>query len=64
MEIVKLNLLDGVKLKRSNKHVALLNLTIYYTRKNIKKSCKNNTFKMSAPTWNLLSIYKKTWRKY
>ena len=25
---------------------------IYYTWKNIKKSCKSNTFKISAPTWN------------
>ena len=24
----------------------------YYTWKNIKKSCKNNKFKISAPTWN------------
>ena len=25
---------------------------IYYTQKNIKKSYKNNNFKISAPTWN------------
>ena len=25
---------------------------IYYTWKNIKKSCKNNKFKISTPTWN------------
>ena len=25
---------------------------IYYTWKNIKKSYKNNKFKISAPTWN------------
>ena len=25
---------------------------IYYSWKNIKKSCKSNTFKISAPTWN------------
>ena len=25
---------------------------IYYTRKNIKKSYKNNTFKISDPKWN------------
>ena len=24
----------------------------YYTQKNIKKSYKNNKFKISAPTWN------------
>ena len=25
---------------------------MYYTWKNIKKSCKNNKLKISAPTWN------------
>ena len=29
-------------------NVALSNRSIYYTLKNIKKSYKNNTFKMSA----------------
>ena len=28
------------------------NLSIYYTWKNIEKSYKNNTFKISTPTWN------------
>ena len=35
-----LNLLDKRNLKRSNKYVALSNLSIYYTWKNIKKSYK------------------------
>ena len=26
------------------------NLSIYWTRKNIKKSCKNNKFKISTPS--------------
>ena len=30
----------------------LSNLSIYYTWKNIKKSYKNNKFKISARTWN------------
>ena len=47
-----LNLSDKVNLKRSDKYVALSNLSIYYTWKNIKKSYKNNKFKISAPTWN------------
>ena len=47
-----LNLSDKVNLKRSDKHVALSNLSIYYTWKNIKKSYKNNKFKILAPTWN------------
>ena len=38
--------------KRSDKYVALSNLTINCTWKNIKKSCKNNKFKISALTWN------------
>ena len=47
-----LNLSNKINLKRSNKYVALSNLSIYYTWKNIKKSYKNNKFKISAPTWN------------
>ena len=34
------------------KTVALSNLSIYYTWKNIKTSYKNNKFKISALTWN------------
>ena len=47
-----LNLLDKINLKRTDRYVALSNLSIYYTWKNIKKSYKNNKFKISAPTWN------------
>ena len=47
-----LNLSDKINLKRSNKYVASSNLSIYYKWKNIKKSYKNNKFKISAPTWN------------
>ena len=32
--------------------MALANLSIYYTRKNIKSKHNNNNFKISAPTWN------------
>ena len=46
-----LNLTDKINLKRSKKYVALSNLSLYYTWKNIK-SHKNNKFKISAPTWN------------
>ena len=45
-----LNLTDKINLKRNDKYVALSNLSIYYTWKNIKKSYKNNKFKTSAPT--------------
>ena len=47
-----LNLLDKINLKRSDKYVALSNLSIYYIQKNIKMSYNNNKFKISAPTWN------------
>ena len=32
--------------------MALANLSIYYTWKNVKLIYKNNKFKISAPTWN------------
>ena len=38
--------------KGVKKSVALSNLTIYYTWKNIKNAQKNNKFDVSAPTWN------------
>ena len=47
-----LNLPDKINLKRSDKYVALSNLRIFYTWKNIKKPYKNNKLKISAPTWN------------
>ena len=47
-----LNLSDKINLKRSVKYVALSNLCIYHPWKNIKKSYKNNKFKISARTWN------------
>ena len=47
-----LNLTDKINLKRSDKYTALSNFSIYYPLKNIKRSCKNNKFKISAPTWN------------
>ena len=32
--------------------MVLANLSIYYTRKNIKYEYNNNKFKISSPTWN------------
>ena len=46
-----LNLTDKIDLRRGKKNIALSNLSIYYTWKNIKKSYNNNKFKMSARTW-------------
>ena len=45
-----LNITDKIDLSRSEKYVALSNLSIYYTWKNIKKSYKNIKFKILAPT--------------
>ena len=47
-----LNLSAEIDLKRSDKYITLSNLSIYYTWENVKKSYKNNTFKLSYPTWN------------
>ena len=44
-----LNLISKISLRRKDKNIALSNLSIYYTWKNIKKSYKNNEFKLSAP---------------
>ena len=49
--ILLLNLTDKIDLRRKDKYIALSNLSIYYTWKNIKKLYKNNKFKISAPTW-------------
>ena len=43
------NALHKINLKKNDKYVALSNISIYYTRKNIEKSYKNNKFKISAP---------------
>ena len=47
-----LNLTDNIYLRRKDKYIALSNLSMYYTWKNIQKAYKNNKFKISAPTWN------------
>ena len=49
---VLLNLTDTINLNRSDKYVALSNLSIYYTWENIKMSYKNNKCKISASIWN------------
>ena len=46
----KLDLTDKLNLKNPNKDMALANLCIYYTWKNIKSEYKNNKFKILAPT--------------
>ena len=48
----KLDLTDKLNLKNLNKNMALANLSIYYTWKNIKSEYNNNKFQFSAPAWN------------
>ena len=48
----RLDLTDKLNLKNPKKNMALANLSIYYTWKNIKTEYNNNKFKVSAPTWN------------
>ena len=50
--VLILKLTDKLDLKGGEKSIALSNLCIYYTQKNIKSSYNNNEFKISAPTWN------------
>ena len=50
--VLVLKLADELDLRRDQKSVALSNLSIYYTWKDIKSSYKNNKFKISAPTWS------------
>ena len=49
---IKDDLIDKLDLRNPNKNMALANLSIYYTWKNVKSIYKNNKFKISAPTWN------------
>ena len=48
----KSDLTDKRNLKNPSKNMALANLIIYNTWKNIKSEYNNNKFKISAPTWN------------
>ena len=50
--VLTLKLTDKLDLRRGQKTVALSNLSINYTWKNIKSSYNNNRFKISAPTWS------------
>ena len=48
--VLVLNLTDKLDLRRGQKRIALSNLSIYYTWKNIKSSYNNNKLKISALT--------------
>ena len=49
--VLVLKLAEKLDLRRSQKTVALSNLSIYYTWKNVESSYNINKFKISAPTW-------------
>ena len=52
--IFRIKLADKINLKDPNKNMALANLSIYHTWKNIcnKSAYNNNIFNISAPIWN------------
>ena len=50
--ILALKLVNKLDLRFGEKVIALSNLSIYYSWKNIKSKYNNNKFKISAPTWN------------
>ena len=50
--VLVLKLTNKLDLRIGEKIIALSNLSIYYTWKNIKSLYNNNKFKISAPTWN------------
>ena len=48
LHVLILKLTKNLDLRTGEKIIALLNLSIYYTSKNIKSSYNNNKFKISA----------------
>ena len=50
--VLKLKLASKLDLRLGAKVIALSNLRIYHTWKNIKSSYNNSKFKISAPPWN------------
>ena len=50
--VLKLKLTSKLDLRLGEKVIALSDLSIYYTWKNMKSSYNNNKFKILAPTWN------------
>ena len=50
--VLKLEVTNKLDLRLVEKNIVLLDLSIYYTWKNIKRSYNNNKFKISATTWN------------
>ena len=43
---------DKLNLKTRNEIIALANMSVYYTWKNVQSEYKNNKFKITAPAWD------------
>ena len=52
LHVLILTLTDKLDLRGGETIIALSNLSIYYTWKNIKSSDNNNKLKIPAPTWH------------
>ena len=52
LHVLILKLTNKLDLRIGEKIIALSNLSIYYTWKNIKSSYNSNKCKISAPIWN------------
>ena len=50
--VLKLKFTSKLDLRLGEKVIALSNLSIYYTWRNMKSSYNNNKVKISTPTWN------------
>ena len=50
--VLALKITNKLDVRIGEKAIALSNLSIYSTWRNIKSSYNNNKFKTSAPTWN------------
>ena len=50
--VLILKLTNKLSLRIGENIIVLLNLSIYYSWRNIKNSYNNNKSKLSAPTWN------------
>ena len=50
--VLILKLTAKIDYRKDKKSIALSNLSIYYTWKNIENIYNNYKFKISAPTWN------------
>lgn len=46
------NLSDKMKLRRSEKYVVFIKLSMYYLWENMKKSHESNNIKIFSPKWN------------